>query len=98
MSAVSFGNKPGPETLEPGVFEPGKVGVSVGMAPVHRRTVPVLLFPGPGAGPDGRQQMAARCKPATQLPNDFGLLLDRHMDDREEGDDGGKAARREIDE
>src|SRR5256714_11638558 len=98
MSAIAFRNEPGPENFEPSILEPGKVGVTVGVAPVHRRTMPVVLRPGPGTGPDGRQQVAARSKPATQLPKDFGLLLDWHMDDREEGNDRGKAARREINE
>src|SRR5712691_10789755 len=67
MAARSFGNEPCPENLEPGFLEPGKVGLPVSMAPVHRRAVPVLLRSCPGAGSDGRAQIPARSQPAIQL-------------------------------
>src|SRR3982074_259770 len=96
MPAVSFGNEPRPKHFESGFFEPGKVRISVGMAPRHWRAVPVLFSPRPRPGPDGREQVPTWPEPLTQLLKHAALLVDRDVNDREEGNDGHEALGSEL--
>jgi hypothetical protein len=97
MAAGSLRYEAGPEDVEPHVLEPGNVRGQIGVAPVHPRAMPIAFRPSPGLRTHYRQQVTAGSEPATDLLEDRGLLLDRHMDDRVEGDDGGKTLRWKLD-
>src|SRR5436305_1231177 len=91
VAAGPFGNEACPKDLEAGFLEPGDVGRTIGMAPVHRRSKPVVFGAGPGTGSYGREQIPTGSEPPVDVFEDGGLLFQRDMDDGIERDDGPKA-------
>src|SRR5438552_11345154 len=96
VTAGAFGNEPSPKDLEAGFLEPGDVGRTISMAPVHRRSKPVVFGAGPGTGSYGREQIPTGSEPPVDVFEDGGLLFQRDMDDGIERDDGGKRSGRKF--
>src|SRR5437870_12886069 len=73
VTAGPFGNEACPKDLEAGLLEPGDVGRTIGMAPVHRRSEPVVFGTGPGTG-SHRRELKLRCwnEPASARDLDRG--------------------------
>src|SRR5438105_3906435 len=96
MTASSFGYEAALLYFEPRFFQPGNVRRPVGVAPVHRRAVPIVVGPGPSSRSQGRKKEAARLEPAMNFSEDRRLLLEWQVDDREERHDRPKVLRGEI--
>src|SRR5437870_6366688 len=91
VTAGSLRDKARPANLKTGFFEPGNVGRTIGVAPVHRRAMPIVLGASPGTGSHRREQVPAGSEPPVDVPEDRRLLIQRQVDDGIEGDDRSKA-------
>ena len=98
VPAVAFRDELPRDDVEPGVPEPGVVGGRVRVAPPHRggSAEPAVLGAGPGVPAGGRQQPAAGTQPSGDPLEEPGLLLQRHVDEGVEADDGVEGVRREF--
>src|SRR5712692_6977916 len=81
MPAGPFRYEACPKHSEPCLPEPGNVGGPIGVAPVHRSAMPIVLDASPGSGAHGGEQETAGPEPAVDLLQDRQLLLHWHMDD-----------------
>src|SRR5512133_738990 len=90
VRAVTFGDDLLADDRQTGLLDPGPVGRGIGMAPPHRRiaTQPVVLTPGPGALPGGGQEPPSWSEPAADPVEQRRLLIQRHVDERVQADDG----------
>src|SRR5450755_4954915 len=68
------------------------------MAPPHRggAAEPVVLSAGPGVLPGGGKQPSAGAKPLGDAAQQAGLLVERHVDEGVEADDGVEGTGREV--
>lgn len=90
MPAVPLGDEFLVSDLQPGLLQPRAVGGRVRLAPPHRGlpAKPVLLSTRPGALAGHGQQPSCRAEPAADSPQQARLVVERHMDERIQADDG----------
>src|SRR5438552_13100615 len=85
--------------LQPGVTEPKPIGFRVCVAPPHIGAVdtqPIFLDSGPSRVPHRRQQEAAGSQPASDVAQEIGLLIERHVDESKQTHDGVEAIVAEL--
>src|ERR1700730_14937403 len=67
VATSSLGYEARPTGLEAALFEPGNIGGPIGVAPVHRRTKPIMAATSPGSRSHRREQITPRLEPASDL-------------------------------